>query len=173
MLFIWLKFANFESSIYCMKDKSLYFHIASSGVCWWVSRCLAIMNFKYLLVLGGMMLKVKQRIKLCCLGHLLDRRCDLVWLQLNPGGGFRVNLWSLSRPCLTDLYLPQQPMGNGDDIHDNSLALVLFLTGPFSSCLTILWLTTTLSSNSRLMLWFLPSSLFMFLNHRLFFCTCI
>lgn len=48
----------------------------------------------------------------CCLGHLLDLRCcDLVWLQLNPEGGFPVNLWSLSRRCLSDLYLSMRPMG--------------------------------------------------------------
>lgn len=64
----------------------------------------------------------------CCLGHLLDLRCcDLVWLQLNPGGDFRVNLWSLSRRCLSDLYLSLQPMGNGDDFHDNGLDSMLFL----------------------------------------------
>lgn len=41
-----------------------------------------------------------------CLGHLLDLRCcDLFWLQLSPEGGFPVNLWSLSRRCLSDLYL--------------------------------------------------------------------
>lgn len=65
-----------------------------------------------------------------CLGHLLDLRCcDLVWLQLIPGGGFPVNLWSLSRCCLSDLYLPLRPMGNGDDFHDNGLDSMLFLAG--------------------------------------------
>lgn len=56
----------------------------------------------------------------CCLGHLLDLWCrDLVWLQLNPEGGFPVDLWSLSRRCRSDLYLPLPPRGNGDDFHDN------------------------------------------------------
>lgn len=70
------------------------------------------------------------------LGHLLDLWCrDLVWLQLNPEGGFPVDLWSLSRRCRSDLYLPLPPRGNGDDFHDNgsdsrSISGRLSLLGP-------------------------------------------
>lgn len=54
----------------------------------------------------GVLIKIENEKLSIDLGHLLDLRCcDLVWLQLNPGGGFPVNLWSLSRRCLSDLYL--------------------------------------------------------------------
>lgn len=70
----------------------------------------------------------------CCLGHLLDLRCcDLVKIQLNPGASFPINPRSLSRRCLSDLYLLLRPTGNGDDFHNNGLDSVLFLVCRSSS----------------------------------------
>lgn len=72
--------------------------------------------------------------KLCYLGHLLDLRCcDLVKIQLNPEAGFPINLRSLSRHYLSDLYRSSQPTGNGDDLHHIGLDSVLFLACTASS----------------------------------------
>lgn len=165
---------NFESSKFCEEER--FFAIEEKKICnmwkfssgdwnllWFVILPLWISVNKYVLVLCSIMLKLEN--KTMFLGSSFRSGCDLVWLQLNPGGDFRANLWSLSRPCLSDLYLPATH-GKWRRLLWQWFGPLLFLTGSFSSCLTMLWLSTTLSTCSRL--WSLLFLFVMILNH---FCT--